>query len=53
MAMLGRRDAPTFYNILDKDGRVVATVAKSKALAEKRKFQEKTGEPHTIELAGK
>ena len=52
MAQMHKRDAPTYYDIKDKDGRIVATAPASKVVAERRKLEKETGKVLRIELKG-
>lgn len=43
MTMLHRRDKPTYYELLDRTGKVVATVPRSKLLKRKAELEREHG----------
>jgi hypothetical protein len=51
MAMLHKRDEPSYYNIVDEDGTIIATAPKSKILQMKAKLQKKLNKKLTVETA--
>lgn len=50
MAMIGPRDKPAYYRIIDRDGRVHANAPKSKVLRVKRDLERKLATKLSIEL---
>lgn len=50
MAMMGNRDKPTFYKIVNAKGETVARASRTKVLALRAKMQKETGEKLEVVL---